>query len=255
MTAGDSGRRIIVCENPAEVASAAAQRLVVLSREAIEERGRMRLALAGGRTPETLYRLLAESPYQEAVAWPLIEVFWGDERCVWPDHPESNYRMAREALLSKVPIPAANVHRMRGEFPDPAAAAREYEAVLRRVIETGGNGPPRFDLCLLGLGPDGHTASLFPGSGVVRETRRFTAAAWVEGLEAWRLTLTPPVLNAARHVLFLVTGADKAEAVREVLEGSEDPDRLPAQIVKPPNGKVEWLLDRAAARSLVSGKG
>ncbi len=255
MTAGDSGRRIIVCENPAEVASAAAQRLVVLSREAIEERGRMRLALAGGRTPETLYRLLAESPYQEAVAWPLIEVFWGDERCVWPDHPESNYRMAREVLLSKVPIPAANVHRMRGEFPDPDAAAREYEAVLRRVIETGGNGPPRFDLCLLGLGPDGHTASLFPGSAAVRETTRWATAAWVAKFSAYRLTLTPPLLNGARYVLFLVTGADKAEAVREVLEGPEDPDRFPAQIVQPASGRVEWLLDRDAARSLASVKG
>ena len=242
---------VIVCEAPAAAMAAAGARIATFVREPLTERGCARIALAGGRTPEAVYRLLAEPPYRERVDWARVEVFWGDERCVPPDHTDSNYRMALEALISRVPVPAAHVHRMRGEV-DPTAAAQEYERTLRTVFGETGDGPPRLDLILLGLGSDGHTASLFPGTPVVREAAQWVAAAWVAKFEVWRLTLTPPSLNAARHVLFLVTGPDKAEAVRAVLEGPLDPDRLPAQIVRPSEGRVEWILDREAASRLGS---
>ena len=242
---------VIVCEAPAAAMAAAGERFVTLVREAVTERGCARIAIAGGRTPEAMYRLLAEPPYRKRVDWARAEVFWGDERCVSPDHTDSNYRMALEALISRVPIPATHVHRMRGEV-DPTAAAQEYERTLRTVFGETGDGPPRFDLILLGLGPDGHTASLFPGTPVVREATQWVAAAWVARFETWRLTLTPPVLNAARHVLFLVAGADKTETVRAVLEGPLDLDRLPAQIVRPSEGRVEWILDREAGSRLGS---
>ncbi len=217
---------------------------------AVAARGRAAVALAGGRTPREAYARLAEPPCREAVDWSRLEIFWGDERCVPPDHPDSNFRMAREVLLSRVPVPLANIHRLRGELEDPETAAREYEAVLRTTLRPLGDRPPRLDLVLLGLGPDGHTASLFPGTAVLREARSWVRPAWVEQLQAWRLTLTLPVINAARHVLFLVTGADKAPVVQAVLEGPRDPGRLPAQLVAPTEGRVEWLLDREAAARL-----
>ena len=179
-------------------------------------------------------------------------LFFGVERHVPPDHPDSNYRMVREALLARVPVPEANIHRMRGEIADPRAAAREYEEVLRLACRVEADTLPRFDVCLLGLGSDGHTASLFPALPAIREAQRWVAAARVEKLDAWRLTLTPAVLNNARHVLFLVTGKEKAETLRAVLEGPVDADRLPAQIVRPARVRVEWLLDRDAAARLAS---
>ncbi len=162
----------------------------------------------------------------------------------------SNYSMAHEALLSRVPIPPQQVHRMRGELANPDEAAREYEETLRTAFGLEAGKLPRFDLILLGLGPDGHTASLFPGAAPIQEKIRWVVGHWVQKLLANRLTLTPPVLNAARHVLFMVSGATKAEVLREVLEGPADPNRLPAQIIKPTDGTVEWLLDRAAASGL-----
>jgi 6-phosphogluconolactonase len=247
---GTWGSAVTLCETPEVVASTAAGRFVVLARTAIATRGRVCIALAGGQTPEALYRLLAQAPCRDAIDWNRVEILWGDERCVPPDHPDSNYRMAREALLGRVPIPADNVHRMRGGMLDSIAAAREYEEVLRRVCRVHVDVLPRLDLCLLGLGPDGHTASLFPASPAVRERKRWVRAGWVEKLGSWRLTLTPPVINNARHVLFLVTGRDKAEAVRAVLQGPAEPDHLPAQIVRAARGRVEWLLDRDAAGRL-----
>jgi 6-phosphogluconolactonase len=244
------GSMVTVRETPGAVASAAAGRFVVLARAAVADRARVRVALAGGRTPEAMYRLLAEVPYRDAIDWGRVEILWGDERCVPPDHPDSNYRMAREALLARVPIPSDNVHRMRGGTLDAIAVAREYEEVLRQVCRVDVDTLPRLDLCLLGLGPDGHTASLFPGSPAIRERKRWVRAGWVEKLRSWRLTLTPPVINNARHVLFLVTGRDKAETVRAVLQGPTEPDHLPAQIVRPARGRVEWLLDRDAASRL-----
>jgi 6-phosphogluconolactonase len=241
---------VTVCETPTAVAEAAAARFASTVTAAVAARGAARVALAGGRTPEALYRSLAEMPYCQAVDWRRVHVFWGDERCVPLDHPESNYRMVREALIERAAIPAANVHRMRGELASVAAAARDYEEVLRHACDIGVDALPRLDLCLLGLGPDGHTASLFPGSPAVREQSRWVVAARIEKLGAWRLTLTPPVINNARHILFLVTGAEKAETVRAVLEGPVDPDRFPAQIVRPAQGHLEWLLDREAASRL-----
>lgn len=241
---------MIVCEAPDDVARAGAARVTTWLSVAMSARKRATLALAGGRTPEALYRLLAEPPHRENIDWGRVEIFWGDERCVPSDHPDSNYRMVREALLARIAIPDANIHRMRGEAADPAAAAREYEQVLRRACRVEADTLPRLDACLLGLGSDGHTASLFPGAAAIRETQRWVVAARIEKLGAWRLTVTPPVINNARHILFLVTGAEKAEAVRAALEGPVDPDRLPAQIVRPARGRVEWLLDRAAAGRL-----
>ncbi len=242
--------RVTVFAQPADLAPAAADRIAAIIQEAIGLRGHARIALAGGSTPRPAYRLLADPPHREAIGWNALEVFWGDERCVRPDHPESNYGMAREALLSRVPIPPQQVHRMRGELPDPNEAAAEYEATLRAAFAVQSRELPRFDLVLLGLGPDGHTASLFPGTAAVRERSRWVVGHWVEKLLANRLTLTPPVLNAARRVLFMVSGATKAGVLREILEGPADADRLPAHVIRPTEGTVEWLLDRAAASQL-----
>jgi len=244
------GANVIVCETPADVARAGAARVATWLSAALSARKRATVALAGGRTPEALYRLLAETPYRETIEWGSVEIFWGDERCVPPDHPDSNYRMAHEALLARVAVPEANIHRMRGETADPGTAARAYEELLRLACRVEVDTLPRFDVCLLGLGSDGHTASLFPGLPAIRETQRWVAAARVEKLDAWRLTLTPAVLNNARNVLFLATGKEKAETLRAVLEGPMDPDRLPAQIIRPARGRVEWLLDCAAAGRL-----
>lgn len=247
---GIRGASVIVCETPGEVARSAAVRVAAYLSAAVSARRRATVALAGGRTPEAMYRLLAEPPYRETLDWGGISFFWGDERCVPADHPDSNYRMVCEALLAHVPVPDANVHRMRGELADPVAGAREYEEVLRQAFRVEVDTLPRLDVCLLGLGSDGHTASLFPGSPSIRERQRWVMAARVEKLDVCRLTLTPVVINHARHALFLVTGAEKADTVRAVLEESQDPDRLPAQIVGPTHGRLEWLLDREAARLL-----
>jgi 6-phosphogluconolactonase len=183
--------------------------------------------------------------------WSAVHVFWGDERHVPPDHPDSNFRMTREAMLDRVPLPAANVHRIRAEEPDAAAAAELYEAELRAFFLPLA---PRFDLLLLGLGKDAHTASLFPGSAALREgeyeNERLVIAPWVESQHTFRITLTPPVLNHARLCMFLVSGEDKAEPLRAVLEGPHDPERYPAQIVEGRCLRCLWMVDRAAARLL-----
>jgi 6-phosphogluconolactonase len=246
MAEGRASRKIIICSGPEQAAELGATRVAALLADAAAVRGRARIALAGGRTPEALYRLLAEPPHRDRIPWDAVEVFWGDERCVPPDHAESNYRMAHAALLSRVPIPQTHVHRMAGEAEEPTRAADEYEATLRQSCGV----PPRLDVCLLGLGPDAHTASLFPGSPALAETGRDVVAVRVERLRSWRLTLTPAALNAARYAIFLVCGADKAEALRAVLTGPAEPERYPAQIVRPPEGRVEWLLDKEAARLL-----
>ncbi|MFQ5694229.1 MAG: 6-phosphogluconolactonase, partial [Nitrospinota bacterium] len=178
---------------------------------------------------------------------------WGDERHVPPAHPDSNYRMAHEAMLSKVSVPPGNVHRVRAENPDAGKAAQAYERELRGFFQTGAEERPRFDLVLLGMGPDGHTASLFPGTEALREEGRLVAAPWVGKFGAFRITLTPPVLNNAACVIFLVSGGGKAEALRTVLRGDPQPERCPAQIVRPENGRLLWLVDREAARLLAPG--
>jgi 6-phosphogluconolactonase len=201
------------------------------------------VALSGGSTPKTMFEVLARS-LADQVEWSKVHFFWSDERHVPPDDPESNYRMANEALLSHVPVPAGNIHRIRCENPSAEEAASEYEQTL---IDVTGSALPRLDLVLLGLGADGHTASIFPGSEVLRETRRLVAAPWVEKLNTHRITMTLPLLNNAASVVFLVSGAEKAEIVREVLEGEE---KYPAQAVKPANGELLWMLDKDAAAKL-----
>lgn len=204
------------------------------------------VALAGGATPRGLYKLLTGEPYRSQIAWEHLRVFWGDERMVPPDHQESNFRMAEEALLSHVPVPSQQVFRIEGELPAGEAAAR-YEAVLREQFGLSPGEVPPFDLILLGMGPDGHTASLFPGTSAVTESHKLVAAPWVEKFHTHRVTLTPPVLNAAKHVVFLVSGHDKATALQAVLEGPSDPARYPAQVINPPAGRLVWLVTQDAA--------
>jgi 6-phosphogluconolactonase len=234
----------------AELSREAAKRFLSLSRDAVDTRGRFAVAISGGSTPRELYALLARPPFRDEVPWPYVHVFWADERCVPPDHPDSNYRLATDIVLSHVPLPPENVHRMRGEEADPQAAATEYAAALRDFFGAEETGALRLDLILLGMGGDGHTASLFPGSPILDEKAEPVAAPYVEKLRAHRLTLTPPVLNNARHVIFLVAGAEKADTLRRVLEGPHQPRELPSQIVCPTAGSLTWLVDEDAAHRL-----
>lgn len=220
-----------------------------MASDAAARRGRFSVALSGGSTPRTLHARLADpsGPYHARIDWTAWHVFWGDDRHVPPDHQDSNYRMARETLLDHVSIPDAQIHRMRTELPATDAAA-DYERELRAFF--GAAAFPRFDLVLLGMGPDGHTASLFPGTGAVHEGSRWVMAPWVEKLRTFRITLSPPAINAAALAMFVVVGSDKAEVLKEVLEGPRDPDRLPAQIVAPASGSLVWIVDRAAGALL-----
>lgn len=229
----------------AQLYQATAQAFADIASEAITARGRFTVALAGGSTPRGLYEQLAAA-YRDTLAWPCMEIFFGDERCVPPDDPASNYHMARLALLDHVPIPADNIHRMRGE-DEPHAAARGYTRELRKTFGSNGNWPPRFDLILLGMGANGHTASLFPGTGALRERRRIVYPQYVEVQQQWRLTLTLPTINAARAVWVLVKGRDKAATVARVLHGPSQPEVLPIQSVAPEHGDYIWWLDEAAA--------
>lgn len=241
---------IHVSADPAALAREAAGRFGALAGAANAERGRFVVALSGGSTPKALLGLLAGAPYRDAIDWGRVHVAWGDERCVPPDDEQSNYRMAREALLDHVPIPPEQIHRMPAELPDPGAAAGAYEATLRRLFDLPPGALPRFDLIHLGLGTEGHTASLFPGSPALAERERLVAAPFVEKLNTYRITLTPSAINAAREVQFLVAGAEKAATVRRVLRAPRDPSELPAQIVTPAEGRLVWLLDAAAAAEL-----
>ncbi|MGD1277033.1 MAG: 6-phosphogluconolactonase [Tepidisphaeraceae bacterium] len=224
-----------------ELAAAAAELIVAQSERAIADGGSFSIALSGGNTPKALYELLASDAYCDDVDWQHWQVYFGDERWVGPDHPDSNYRMARQALLDHVPLDARNVHRMKGEI-DPQEAAVEYGQLLKDQFADGG-----LDLILLGLGDDGHTASLFPGTAALAETHRRCVANFVPKLSAWRLTLTAPFINRARQVVVLVSGDAKAKKVTEVLEGPSDPQRLPIQLIQPQSGELLWLLDAAAA--------
>jgi 6-phosphogluconolactonase len=226
----------------------AAQYVVRLATEAIANHGRFTIALSGGSTPKALYSLLGNEPYRSQIDWALVEIFWSDERCVPPDSSDSNYQLAQEVLLSKVPIAANQVHRMPADKPDRDAASQEYTQEIQRAFGT--DGIPSFDLLQLGMGPEGHTASLFPHQASLHEQQRLVMPVNVPKPPPPRLTFTPPLLNAARHVLFLVTGSEKADALQAVLEGSYQLEEYPAQIVRPPHGEVTWMLDTAAAGKL-----
>src|SRR3989440_6995670 len=247
MPATESNPSVHVFDDPEQVAREAAGLFVRLSIEAVSERGSFSVALSGGTTPRRIYELLASDDYRPQVPWAKVHPFFGDERTVAPDHPDSNYRMANEALLSLVPIPSKNVHRIDG-VGDAAANASQYESELREFF--GDAAWPRLDLVMLGMGDDGHTASLFPGTTALAEERAWVVANWVEKFQTWRITLTAPAINAARRVLFLVTGATKAERLREVLRGEQHPTRLPSQLIRPRDGTLEWFVDRAAAEKL-----
>jgi 6-phosphogluconolactonase len=228
---------------------AAADELAGLVRAAVADRGTCSIALSGGSTPERLYRLLAARG-PGAVPWEHVDLWWGDERTVPPDHADSNYRLAKQALIDPLGLAGSHVHRIAGELPDHEASARAYS----RELVTALGSPPTFDLVLLGMGPDGHTASLFPGSPALAETSRWVVAHLVTSPLAHgtqtRITLTAPALNAARHLRFLVAGADKASALAQILEGPRDPARYPAQLIAPHAGDLEWLIDVAAAAAL-----
>ena len=228
----------------------AAQTFVTVAQEAIAAHGQMVVALAGGSTPKQLYSLLATDTFRPHIPWDRTHVFWGDERHVPPDHQDSNYRMACEALLTHVPLPEDHVHRIHGEMPNAEKAANHYEQELRDYFQLSAHERPRFDLVLLGMGPEGHTASLFPGTSAVHETTRLVSAPWVEKFSTFRITLTPAVLNEATHVMFLVSGQEKAETLRSVLEGPYQPDIFPAQVIHPTKGQLTWLVDKEAAGCL-----
>ena len=228
-----------ILAGPEALAKAAAELFVAKTIEAVAKQGFFTVALSGGSTPKLLYQLLAD---RAEVPWSSIHFFWTDERHVPPDDPENNYSMAYDALLSRVPV--SKVHRVLSENPSAADAAQDYEkTVLEFVPET----PPRFDLILLGVGTDGHTASIFPGAEVLNERKRLVAASYVEKLKRYRITMTLPLINNAASVMFLVSGTEKAEIVKEVLHG---PKKYPAQEVRPIKGELVWLLDREAASKL-----
>jgi 6-phosphogluconolactonase len=235
--------RFTVLPDPASVATAAADRFVEVVGAAAEARGVARVALSGGGTPKQVYPLLLEPRRRDAIDWSRVEVFWGDERAVPPDHPESNFGVAYGMLLSQLrAVRPDRVHRMPAEAQDLDAAALSHESELRLAFGSRGDAPPAFDLIWLGMGPDGHTASLFPGSTALDERERWVVANWAPGPEAWRMTLTFPVLSAARKVIFVVTGADKADALRSIRAGDTEP---PAARVT--GTDVEWILDVAAS--------
>jgi 6-phosphogluconolactonase len=234
-----------------EMAQASARLFADRVQEAVALRGVARMAISGGSTPKATFKILADprQPFLHTVPWDKIQLYWVDERCVGPEDAESNYGMTRNLLLSKVPIPAANVFRMEGEL-DPEEAASRYESVLRNSMKLEGAESPAFDLLMLGMGPDGHTASLFPHTPALDEMGRLVVANHVAQKETWRITLTWPVINQAREVVFEVEGAGKTMVLAEVLTGPRDPERLPSQLIRPASGKLLFLLDEAAAAKL-----
>lgn len=229
------------------LAWAATELFVSAAARSIHARGRFNVALAGGSTPRALYVNLAADPFKGQLDWSHVHLFWGDERCVPPDHADSNYRMARETLIDHVPIPAGNVHRMQGEL-EPEAAARDYGLILKNYFNNAESGG--FDLVLLGMGEDGHTASLFPHTPVLQEKRHRCVAVYVDKLDAWRITLTASMINTAHQICFMVTGENKAQTLRDVLRGPHQPEHLPAQSIHPVSGDIIWMVDEPAASLL-----
>jgi 6-phosphogluconolactonase len=247
-----SNREVRILADANSIAQTAAAEFLEAAQQAVSEKGSFSVALAGGSTPKALYGLLATNPLLQAkVPWSKIQFFFGDERHVPPNDEESNFRMAEEAMLGKAPVDAKQVHRIKGEKRNAAQAAEEYEQDLRASFRLQAGEFPRFDLVLLGMGPEGHTASLFPGTKALKEGHRLVVSNWVGKFYTDRITFTPPVLNNAARVIFMVHGAEKAPALKAVLEGPYEPEQLPAQIIQPKQGKVLWLVDPSAASMLV----
>lgn len=233
---------IRVAPDVAALARMTANTIEDLARTAISQTGRFTIALSGGSTPKALFQLLA-SDYQDKIDWKNTYIFWGDERCVQPNDPDSNYKMASETLLDHIPLPASNIYRIKGELP-PRDGAAQYEQTLRTYFH---DELPRFDLILLGMGDDGHTASLFPQTEVLAEQKRWVAPNHVlTAKQTWRITFTVPVINNAANVMFLVAGTGKAETLKRVLQGDYKPSELPSQLIKPTNGNLIWAVDHAA---------
>lgn len=242
---------IRIVADAAMLAEIAAEEFIDAARGAVAARGRFTVALSGGSTPKRLYERLASAHSSGlAATWPQTHIFWGDERLVPPDHPDSNYRMACEVLLNRIDLPADQIHSIPTGIDDATEAASKYELDLRAFFSPAARQAPCFDLILLGLGGDGHTASLFPGSDAVREGTRWVVGHRLEGIPHDRITLTFPVLNNAARVVFLVSGSDKAGALQSVLEGDAPIDRVPARGLRPVRGGLLWLIDRDAARQL-----
>ncbi len=241
-------REVRVLRDASALCDAAATEFVRAAAETVQEKGSFSVALSGGSTPRALYSKLAtDAALRAQVPWDKMQIFFGDERHVPPDDNDSNFRMAQEALFSKAPLAPQQIARIKGEYPDAAEAAREYEQAIRQSFQLAGGALPRFDLVLLGMGPDGHTASLFPGTKALHEEQQLVVSNWVGKFFTDRITLTPPVINNAARVIFLVQGVDKTQALKAVLEGPYEPEQLPAQLIQPKNGILIWLVDRMSA--------
>ena len=245
---------IRILPDGAAIARRGAQKFVEIAAAAVKEKGLFRVALSGGSTPKALHSLLVDDPaLRSQVPWDKMQVFFGDERHVGPDDPQSNYRMARETLFAKSPLKPEQVTRIKGEYPDAEKAAEEYEQAVRSHFNLTNGQLPRFDLVLLGMGNEGHTLSLFPGTKALRENRRIAVHNWVGKVLMDRITLTAPAVNNSANVIFMVTGAEKAPALTAVLERVYEPEQLPAQLIQPANGNLLWLVDTAAGSMLTHG--
>ena len=248
-TLRQSTHEILICADSAELAREAARRFAEMADAFTDDAGRFTVALSGGSTPKAMFQILAEKPFADSLPWRSSYFFWGDERCVPPDHPDSNFRMANEALLSKVPIPSENIFRIPAEDEDHERAAANYSETLQTFIAEE---RPGLDLVFLGMGADGHTASLFPGTTALRVNDRVAVGNYVEKFQSWRITLTADSINRARNIIFLVAGADKAPALKEVIRGPRNPEQYPSQLIEPSHGTLLWMVDEAAAK-LLSG--
>jgi 6-phosphogluconolactonase len=247
-------REIRILNDGATIAKRAAQEFALAAASAVREKGSFNVTLAGGSTPKALYSLLVNDPaLRSQVPWDKLHLFFGDERHVAPDHPDSNFRMATEAMISKAPLKPEQVMRIKGEYPDTEQAALEYQQALRGYFKIKDGEYPRFDLVLAGMGNEGHTLSLFPGTKALHADGRVVVRNWVGKLYTERITLTAPAASNTARLIFMVTGADKALALKGVLEGPYEPEQLPAQLLQPKNGKLLWLVDTAAGGMLAAG--
>jgi 6-phosphogluconolactonase len=253
-SASGFGADVRILQDAPAIARQAAQVFVDSANAAVREKGSFSIALAGGSTPKALYNLLVSDPdLRQQVPWAQTRFFFGDERHAGPDEPDSNYRMANEAMLSKLSLRPEQLHRIKGEYADTERAALDYEAELRLAFGLAESALPRFDLVLLGMGNDGHTLSLFPGTKALHDNKRLVMRNWVGKLYTERVTLTARVANNAKVAMFMVTGADKALPLKGVLEGPREPEQLPAQLIQPTDGQLLWLVDQAAGGMLTTG--